>query len=105
MMSGNPRTDLTDHLPNCFVIVSNRSKRNADCLYVGLYSDENILQLKSKLNNINWEHIYDYDYFDSKVKECNNGSFNPLRLSRKRSRDKSAVYVIRIHFLRNGLLR
>jgi len=88
MMSGNPRTDLTDHLPNCFVIVSNRSKRNADCLYVGLYSDENILELKSKLNNINWEHIYDYDYFDSKVKECNNGSFNPLRLSRKRSRDK-----------------
>ena len=59
--------------------------------YVRLFSEKNILDFKSKLNNINWDPNnvnFGYDYFDSKIKECYNSSFKLVRLSRKRSKDK-----------------
>jgi len=98
LMSGNMWSDLTDHLPNYFIIVNNHVKTKADRPYVRLFSEKNTLDFKSKLNNINWDPIYNcnnvnfgYSYFDSKIKECYNSSFKLVRLSRKRSKDKKWI--------------
>jgi len=79
-------------------MVNNHDKPNANRPYVRLFSEKNILDFKSKLNNINWDPIYNcnnvkfgYDYFHSKIKECYNSSFKFVRLSRKRSKDKKWI--------------
>ena len=49
LMSGNLRSDLTDHLPNYFIMVNNHVKPNADRPYVRLFSEKIFLILNPSL--------------------------------------------------------
>ena len=52
LMSGNLWSDLTDHLPNYFIIVSNHVKPNADRPYVRLFSEKIFLILNPSLTTL-----------------------------------------------------
>ena len=51
-MSGNLWSDLTDHLPNYFIIVNNHVKPNADRSYVRLFSEKILLILNPSLRTL-----------------------------------------------------
>jgi len=62
---------------------------------VRLFSAKNILEFKTQLSNTNWDPVYNsgnvndgYHYFEDKLKASYNSSFNLVKLSRKRAKDK-----------------
>ena len=104
LVSGNLWSDLTDHLPNYFIIYNESLKTNTDRPLVRLHSAKNIATFRDLLHNVNWDPIFDsvdvnagYHYFSNRLEECYNRSFKLVRLSRKRSKDK--------HWITSGLKR
>ena len=97
--SGNFWNDMTDHLPNFFLIVNERKKiKYLDTKFIRLYSEKNIQKFKSAVNNIDWEPLYNYDnansayqFFQDSVIHCFNESFPLTRLSRKKAKDKKWI--------------
>jgi len=66
--------------------------------YVRLFSDKNIAEFRHKLSTIEWDTLCKYGnindgyyYFENKIRECFNSSFRPVKLSRKRSKDKNWI--------------
>jgi len=100
ILSGNFWSDVTDHLPNYFIItkMSYNQSKQSDRPLVRIFSERNMNDFKNKLKNVEWDPIYNssdiddcYSYFDSKINECYQSSFKHIRLSRKRAKDKKWV--------------
>jgi len=94
--SGNLWSDLTDHLPNYFLLSNKESKVKVDRPFIRIHSEKNISKFKERLNTVDWDPIYSctdmnlgYEYFANKINDCYCNSFKLTRLSRKRSKDKS----------------
>ena len=98
LTSGNLWSDLTDHLPNYFLILNEHENTTPTRPYVRLFSDKNIAEFRHKLSTVEWDTLYKYGnindgyyYFENKIRECFNSSFRPVKLSRKRSKDKNWI--------------
>ena len=99
IVSGNFWSDLTDHLPNYFLITSNRRSKKSERPLVRIFSERNVNDFKSRLSGVEWHHVYnnstdindgyDYMYFESKISYCYQNSFKLVKSSRKRSKDKN----------------
>ena len=95
--AGNLWSDITDHLPNYFLITRNKSCK---FLYderpnVRIYSEKNILKFYSLVEQIDWNTLYNctnvnecYTFFEDKLQQCFNESFNIVKLFRNRPKDK-----------------
>jgi len=78
--SGNFWNDMTDHLPNFFLIINEHKRiKYLDTKFIRLFSEKKI---KSAVNNIDWEPLYNYDnassayqFFQDSVIHCFNESF------------------------------
>ena len=58
IVSGNFWSDLTDHLPNYFLITSNRRSKKSECPLVRIFSERNVNDFKSRLSSVEWDHVY-----------------------------------------------
>jgi len=95
ILTENLWSDLTDHLPNYFLVTDKHLKIDAKRPKVRLFSAENILKFKTQLSNTNWDPVYNsgnvndgYHYFERKLNASYNSSFNLVKLSHKRAKDK-----------------
>jgi len=96
IQSGNFWCDITDHLPNYFLLLNKNTKQPQEFLpLVRLYSATNIQNFKERIQNTNWDEVYNtldtndaYLKFEHKITTCFNSSFPLVKLSRKRSKDK-----------------
>jgi len=97
IQSGNLWCDITDHLPNYFVLMNTNStqKKTEQRPFVRLYSANNIQKFKDQISNIDWDQIYldtdtntAYAKFEQEISKCFNHCFPIVRLSRKHARDK-----------------
>jgi len=93
--SGNLWCDLTDHLPNYFLIFDNQYTQKNVRPLIRIFSEKNIKNFQNEVCNINWEPLYDtddvnqgYNYLDTKIKQCYLNNFKLVRLSRNRAKDK-----------------
>jgi len=95
--AGNLWSDITDHLPNYFLITRNKSCKflNDERPNVRIYSEKNILKFHSLVEQIDWNTLYNctnvnecYTFFEDKLQQCFNESFNIVKLSRNRAKDK-----------------
>ena len=58
MTSGNLLTDISDHLPNFLIYGEQKLKTQQERPYVRIYSDKNIKEFKSHIENeINWKNF------------------------------------------------
>jgi len=96
--SGNFWSDLTDHLPNYFLLLNTHCKSDIDRPFIRLYSEKNISVFNASLLNTNWASVYNsnnvndaYNYFEKKIKESYYKSFKLVKLSRKRMKDKKWI--------------
>ena len=94
--SGNFWCDVTDHLPNYFMLV-NHSKlpKKEQPRFVRLFSESNIKKFKDQIRNVDWLDTYSatdtdtaFDNFECMLTTCFNDCFPLVRLSRKHARDK-----------------
>ena len=95
VFTGNLWSELTDHLPNYLLITDKHSKADAKRPKVRLFADKNAISFKTQLSTTNWEPVFDcdsvndgYHYFENRLKESYNSSFNFVQLSRQRAKDK-----------------
>ena len=95
--SGNLWCDVTDHLPNYFIISEKVKKATTDNdrPLIRLYSAKNMRHFQYMTANTEWGDIYAtssvneaYSLFETKINGCYNASFPQVKLSRKRARDK-----------------
>ena len=89
---------MTDHLPNYFLITSNRLSKKSEHSLVRIFSERNVNDFKSRLSSVKWDHVYNctdindgYDYFESKISYFYQSSFKLVKLSRKKSKDKKWI--------------
>jgi len=97
--SGNFWNDMTDHLPNYFLLLNKHKivkQQNKD--FVRIFSEKNLQSFRTEINKINWEPMYSYNdidaaykFFDESITACYNSSFPVIRLSRKRAKDKKWI--------------
>ena len=66
--AGNLWSDITDHLPNYFLITRNKSCKflNDERPNVRIYSEKNILKFYSLVEQIDWNTLYNC----TNVNEC-----------------------------------
>ena len=100
LVSGNLWSDLTDHLPNYFIIFNESVKtKKSERPLIRLFSVKNVNKFKQKLQNIDWDPLYNctdvnqgYNFFSNKISESYHSSFKLVHLSRKRSKDKNGSH-------------
>ena len=96
---GNLWCDITDHLPNYFLLLSNQNKGNSIARpFVRIFSKSNIEQFIKTVRDVDWNPVYQstdvnngYAYFENKMVSAFNECFPRKRLSRKRMKDKKWI--------------
>jgi len=95
--TGNLWSDITDHLPNYFVISYKKPSKSllSDRPSVRIYSNKNIHKFRRLVQSIDWKIMYScnnvndcYTFLDTNLQKCFNESFNTVKLSRSRAKDK-----------------
>ena len=84
--SGNLWSDLTDHLPNYFLIINKQQPLNKSRPFVRIFSEKNITNFRKDLAKIDWNPVYfceniniGYHYFANKIKENYDTNFKLVR--------------------------
>ena len=95
---GNLLSDMSDHLPNYLLLITDKAVVTNDRPMVRLYSDKAREQFVHKLGTCDWSDIYSHNdvnlacnLFSDKVQTYFNDCFPLVRLSRKRARDKKWI--------------
>ena len=100
--SGNLTVEITDHLSNYVFLTNdknNRSKYNKNNRpTIRLFNDKNKANFAKDLKNIKWDKLYDctnvnsaYGFFIKRILNSFDKNFQPIKLSRKRARDKKWI--------------
>ena len=92
--------DITDHLPNYFLLLSNQNKGNSIAFarpFVRIFSKSNIEQFIKTVRDVDWNFVYQstdvnngYAYFKNKMVSAFNECLPHKRLSRKRMKDEKS---------------
>ena len=97
VMSGNIFADVSDHLPNFFLLINNKKQYDyANRPFVRLHTEKNKTKFTNSIQKISWKDVlYNskdvnvcYDTFVDIVKKSYEASFPLVRLSRKACHDK-----------------
>jgi len=95
---GNLLSDISDHLPNYFLKLTDKNISKTDRPTVRLFSEKNREKFINKLNLCDWSNIYasndaniTCNLFLDKIQQYFSESFPFVKLSRKRARDKKWI--------------
>jgi hypothetical protein len=97
--SGNLLNDMTDHLPNFTLIISDRPKnKNVSRQMIRLFSQANKECFMNDLTHTGWSKLYlgtdvnkAYDIFYSEFQMMFNKNFPFVTLSKQRAKDKNWI--------------